>query len=129
MSETKLKPCPFCGDEAEIIPHTSQFSIRCTNSNCILKKFWYKTVDEAVKMWNGRYIVKELKKWDKVFYISRSGHLCGTYYDESTLLSALIRMGNLFLSEEEALKHKDEIMKKYEETISYVREGYDVISV
>ena len=56
----KLKPCPFCGGEAEIsvcIPpsHGSQvtFEVWCSNENCVSRKIFL-TRSEAIEAWNRR---------------------------------------------------------------------------
>lgn len=59
MSE-KLKPCPFCGVEAELdikqhVPKGYDYTPRCTNPSCAgrLTKKWI-NAEEAIKAWNRR---------------------------------------------------------------------------
>lgn len=61
MSESKLKPCPFCGGEAVRMsfmdtiqaPHIKALRfIGC--KNCAVVSFTNVTVEEAVKAWNRR---------------------------------------------------------------------------
>ena len=49
MSE-ELKPCPFCGGEAEIF-ESAICQIRC--SNCNARSCW-NTKDKAIEAWNRR---------------------------------------------------------------------------
>lgn len=69
MSETTLKPCPFCGKQAfvdTIEPHTHMFAplpdyeggtfIECTGCTCAISG---KTKAEAVDAWNRRANEKE----------------------------------------------------------------------
>lgn len=64
--KTKLKPCPFCGGEAELIPilmdyDTAESFVRCRN--CFAKGKTYKTAvrgedklreKQAIAAWNRR---------------------------------------------------------------------------
>lgn len=47
----ELKPCPFCGGEAEYIPidYLPQLCgfVRC--GNCRVKQYWYSPKDKAIK--------------------------------------------------------------------------------
>ena len=55
---TKLKPCPFCGEEAGIDEDDSyglRYSISCFKG-CGDGDLWFKTKDEAVLHWNTRPI-------------------------------------------------------------------------
>ena len=55
MSETKLKPCPFCGSEAHIEERKMVriwYEVRC--DNCDAGTGIWKTPDEAIKAWNTR---------------------------------------------------------------------------
>ena len=68
MSETKLKPCPFCGGEAKIATHDWGYSVKdylvYCSCGCELKKFMSK--EDAINDWNTRKpmdnIVAELEK-------------------------------------------------------------------
>ena len=55
----KLKPCPFCGNEAVIIntgnyfPKMIFYRVIC-RSSCTMQGRMYKTIEAAVKAWNTR---------------------------------------------------------------------------
>lgn len=56
----KLKPCPFCGGEAELeikqhVPKGYDYIPRCANPSCAgrLTKKWI-NAEEAIKAWNRR---------------------------------------------------------------------------
>lgn len=52
----ELKPCPFCGGEAEVFEDDGAFGVRCSNSICIGNDFKPMYDDEhyASKAWNRR---------------------------------------------------------------------------
>ena len=59
MSE--LKPCPFCGGEAELVEHEvvgyqTDFYVECVTSECIMCMggLCYPTENEAIEAWNRR---------------------------------------------------------------------------
>lgn len=59
MSEAKLKSCPFCGNEAEIISQPMNFeinertySVRCRS--CFCKVGNYTSESSAIHAWNRR---------------------------------------------------------------------------
>lgn len=65
MSE-ELKPCPFCGDDAEIMikdgSHAKAYDIKCMNDCCYLAygAYWFfDTKEEAIQAWNKRESQKE----------------------------------------------------------------------
>lgn len=52
----ELKPCPFCGGEAEIVENDCFVDVCCKNLRC---RGWascleYKTKKEAIEAWNRR---------------------------------------------------------------------------
>ena len=54
--EPEIKPCPFCGDEAEIIAFSESYKIKCENPTCKTKPStrWFSHEKEAIKAWNTR---------------------------------------------------------------------------
>lgn len=55
----KLKPCPFCGGEAELVLSLSSsgmvYSIECNKKECPLSRTkWFNKKEKAVEMWNRR---------------------------------------------------------------------------
>lgn len=66
MSEN-LKPCPFCGGEAEVRMFTStMIFVQC--QSCLAGTSGFDSEHEAVKVWNRRYTVvsrvrRVIKKW------------------------------------------------------------------
>lgn len=58
-SNEELKPCPFCGGEAELVEHNGDlifYSVSCKNENCFagavdVRHFGKETLVEA---WNRR---------------------------------------------------------------------------
>jgi len=60
MSE--LKPCPFCGSEADVHPHNfgdskkTDYTIYCSNKDCGSSFCWYDTPEESIKAWNKRAV-------------------------------------------------------------------------
>lgn len=53
MTETKLKPCPFCGGEAEIIGEDEMYQVICMECDGSIDRF-FDTPEEAAKDWNTR---------------------------------------------------------------------------
>lgn len=50
---TELKPCPFCGGEAELIDkYEGVFWIIC--KGCLCESGFVKTKEEAINAWNRR---------------------------------------------------------------------------
>lgn len=62
---TKLKPCPFCGGEAEIVKDgiIKPYKARCNNADnkcCVMVvTAWFSTKQEAIEAWNQRAKEKE----------------------------------------------------------------------
>ena len=64
MQDVKLKPCPFCGGEAELVRTTDNHHapyVRCKygvylKPKCTANMYpWrYKTAEEAIEAWNRR---------------------------------------------------------------------------
>jgi hypothetical protein len=60
---TNLKPCPFCGGEAEII----RTSVHCNSPTCEAQPFTAgQSVEEAIAAWNRRASDAELPVGEKV---------------------------------------------------------------
>lgn len=53
MNSEKLKPCPFCGGEADIFGHTASWGAMCTKCGSCNRQ-GSKTEAEAIKKWNNR---------------------------------------------------------------------------
>ena len=61
MSEIKLKPCPFCGGEAEMFGNESVVFVRCKECTCITE--WYDDGEHKgvmVKEERGEHVLKTL---------------------------------------------------------------------
>lgn len=61
---TKLKPCPFCGGKARLVPYGDEhYFVSCTNIKCCATASRHmQNKDEAIKAWNrrdGEYIWKQ----------------------------------------------------------------------
>ena len=56
VDEIKLKPCPFCGGEAEINLVFGNFTVGCSSCHCTIIPFPYSDapLDASVKAWNRR---------------------------------------------------------------------------
>ncbi len=68
MTEPKLKPCPFCGNEPTIIVRKEKdgwrdrYSVLCDyeHGGCGAESGWYHHETEAVESWNARVVQNEL---------------------------------------------------------------------
>lgn len=59
MSDEKLKPCPFCGGEAELISvGRYEFFIKC-HRGCVEQSHVYKAKSSAINAWNRRKAERE----------------------------------------------------------------------
>ena len=62
MSDTKLKPCPFCGREVEVIKRCSEkpyiHGVWCKGCRC--RTSFEKSEKEAVQKWNTRKPMKRM---------------------------------------------------------------------
>lgn len=52
MNEVKLKPCPFCGGEAEAFGVYGEYGVMCKECNAVIASA--DEIDDAVKAWNKR---------------------------------------------------------------------------
>lgn len=51
----ELKPCPFCGGEAEIISgFGGKYTVQCEKGGCMANIMWCPDKDSAIKAWNRR---------------------------------------------------------------------------
>jgi hypothetical protein len=51
----KIKPCPFCGSEAELYGECDMVWARCTNFDCQAERInKFDEPEEAIEDWNGR---------------------------------------------------------------------------
>lgn len=50
----RLKPCPFCGSDAEMRHGHSHYYARCTNQECLVRTRRYSGVADAIMAWNRR---------------------------------------------------------------------------
>ena len=82
----ELKPCPFCGGEANLVedPHNWVWSIGCSNDKCLGFSglgWTYTSEREAAEAWNTRAertcYNDSLKRGEGVFVCSE----CGAYLD------------------------------------------------
>lgn len=51
MTNEELKPCPFCGGEAELFQEYG-WAVSCTS--CCVKTLKYRIREKAIKAWNRR---------------------------------------------------------------------------
>lgn len=71
MTETKLKPCPFCGGEARCIEFYGLYHVICCDCHAAGQDC--STRELAVSAWNARPIEEDLDK--------KNGYLIGTCHD------------------------------------------------
>lgn len=50
----KLRPCPFCGSDAEMRHGHSHHYARCTNQECLVKTRRFSDAMDAFMAWNRR---------------------------------------------------------------------------
>lgn len=51
---TKLKPCPFCGGDAEVRKGMSGYVVMCISCPTDFGRVWFLSEEEIVEMWNRR---------------------------------------------------------------------------
>lgn len=57
MSQTELKPCPFCGGEAIIhYPRHNEVAVLCSRWKCgaTISTYGARRKDEVIELWNRR---------------------------------------------------------------------------
>ena len=62
MNNENLKPCPFCGGEAEFVMSGGDRRVDC--KKCGARSDWYDTEAEAIKKWNNRADLNYPEKQD-----------------------------------------------------------------
>ena len=51
----ELKPCPFCGGEAETRKDSlGTWKARCTKCSAEVGRYWFHTKNHAIEAWNRR---------------------------------------------------------------------------
>jgi Lar family restriction alleviation protein len=51
----KLKPCPFCGGEAETRTEVlGTWKVRCTKCSAEVGRYWFWSKNYAIEAWNKR---------------------------------------------------------------------------
>lgn len=84
MAET-LKPCPFCGGEAELVRNSSgSYFVRCTDRQCAAKtRLFHENENGARASWNRRaertcrVVIKERRFSQTQTIVSKSCSACG----------------------------------------------------
>lgn len=75
--DNELKPCPFCGGEAEFINNGFYYAIRCKDPNCYAGAVDVKDFDlkRLIAAWNQRAerTCKDLKEFPHLFTCSACG--------------------------------------------------------
>lgn len=51
-----LKPCPFCGSEAEVGVRFGVMMVKCANEECgaTIENGYYSSEEETIDLWNRR---------------------------------------------------------------------------
>lgn len=50
----RLRPCPFCGSDAEMRHGHNHHYARCTNQDCLVRTRRFSDVTDAIMAWNKR---------------------------------------------------------------------------
>lgn len=84
----ELKPCPFCGGEAEIVMSGGDRRVDC--KKCGARSDWYDTEAEAIAAWNRRVCVKQnAEKLDANSVASNQLNAKFTYADIEKMVKPL----------------------------------------
>ena len=70
MTETNLKPCPFCGGEAKCIEFYGLYHVICCNCHIAGKDC--PRIESAVSAWNTRKIEDDAVKYEPTSYSCRA---------------------------------------------------------
>ena len=70
ISDDRLMPCPFCGEDGEVVIYTKsdgieKYYVGCTNEKCgceLVRDPFY-DLDKCMEAWNTRRLVKEDGQW------------------------------------------------------------------
>ena len=66
MSETKLKPCPFCGGKSVVTWWHGKYCVQCTDCGVIVQMPLRGTREEATELWNTRKPVVTGGHWENI---------------------------------------------------------------
>ena len=65
----ELKPCPFCGGEAEVLESDHSATFYCWCDSCETRGNYYNTEAEAIEAWNTRTVLtctkETAEKWNR----------------------------------------------------------------
>ena len=90
MSEIRLKPCPFCGGQAEVVRVTDKYPNYVVNCRkCRISTAWYADVKQLSEFWNkrasekhGKWTPKYIRPYEDCIDILTCSE-CGADYDVS----------------------------------------------
>lgn len=77
--ERRLKPCPFCGSEAEVImlSDAGNYGVRCKKCTVVVGEYRFWKRPYAIKVWNTRKPTdKIVEKLSSLFRVVRTDEDC-----------------------------------------------------
>lgn len=95
LAKNRLKPCPFCGGEADVViggEHKKKYKVYCTK--CQVRQYWHSTRKKAVDAWNlrcvdGIYEEMENRKKNEIKFCRKLEHLfCPNILDTHNICRA-----------------------------------------